>query len=1024
MSSAKKQIIEPIEEDSSDELGFDLKNDWRKVENADQTNIFKEDDLEIADEEMDTSIFSLDTKGEAKKDSIAEHTRAQREAMNNACRKKKGEKSDTLKALQDAAQGGEGEDVDELEILTEEDKALVSDPIFTNKGDQYPQIHGNYFLLDHLVDGGMAKVCRARYLGEGDEADKMVAIKMVQEKFSSDESFVQMFVDEIKVSFGLNHPNINTTFDYGKIGKNLFVSMEYIHGKDLMVVIDVLKKQKKTIPIPMAIFIASKMAEALHYAHNFTNQLTGQKYNIVHRDISPHNAMLSYDGFVKVIDFGIAKADTNSTEEEEGTIKGKINYFAPEYLEGKKIDHRYDQFAVALTLWEMLTGEKTFTGADQLLTLKTIMECEPKAPSRLNKKVPKKLDQIILKALSKEPDNRHKDMEAFNKALMKFLYQTYPDFHESDISKLMKTLFKSDYQHDLEKFQEFGKWSISDVVEKINAFKEFQQRQKEKAKNIKAREMEFDFGFEENVVSARAKTGLDKLVTGRKKEKPGKKKRDHHRSRQEALASMLDEEIAVESSLERNKGKIIFLGLLTLAFFQKELIYKTLFETGEVLSIENRTVIQEKKEELTQEIEAQRQKQRENMKFLKKLRAENEEEEVAEAPEPESKTKNGTQDQKAKPIQRVLAKENVQDSIKEEFNLQETSPAQKNTNTTREPIVPQVERTAPTTTVEVKASTNMAKSVGEESSPVVVEKKREDKVQEVSNTQSSAPVEDLSFEEMKKRMEQQLAEREKRLKREAEYRQRVIENKMAKPPKQEVRPADDTQNTPSVNTNALGVSATGGSGGQGSEGFTEELEGEMEKEFEGEQAETAKESLEEMMDSSRAENIENQLNKAQAEFKPEKILNESKDVLKKVAPQEASPVEAPSQSSPPQQPVAGATPTPKVEQSVEKELEALKAKMAKLKEEQEERARGPRIDKVKITIDEPVQEQAGVGESVKDGNTEGLKSEGDIQRELASRLKEMDEAPAQEQTGEEEGVVDGVVDFLKTRRAFSWMFDD
>ncbi|MCF8060512.1 MAG: protein kinase [Bacteriovoracaceae bacterium] len=578
MSVAKKQDIqEPAEE--SDELQFDVQNDWRVEADKSQSSIFKEDDLEVPDEELDISELTLDISGEVAKKSALEQAREQRKANQLARKNDRKAAQETLKSLQDSVDGAVSDD-DELEILNEEESALVNDPILSNKGDQYPQIHGNYFLLDHLVDGGMAKVCRARYLGEGDEADKMVAIKMVQEKFSADEDFVQMFVDEIKVSFGLNHPNINTTFDYGKIGKNLFVSMEYIHGKDLMVVIDELKKKKKTIPIPMCIYIASKMCEALHYAHNFTNKLTGQKYNIVHRDISPHNAMVSYEGYVKVIDFGIAKADTNTTEEAEGTIKGKINYFAPEYLEGKKINHRYDQFAVALTLWEMLTGEKTFKGADQLLTLKTILECNPDLPSKHNKEVPKALDKLIMKALSKDPGNRFKDMQAFNKELMKLLYQTYPDFHESDVSEMMKVLFKESYEKDLEKFKGFGQYSIAEIVEKINAFKEFQKRQKEKAQRAnKGAESMFDFGFTEESISARGKKGMDKLITGKKKEKPGNGYEKNQRKKQRALASLLEDDDYVKpiSPFEQHKGKLIFFSLLFLGFFQKELILKTFF---------------------------------------------------------------------------------------------------------------------------------------------------------------------------------------------------------------------------------------------------------------------------------------------------------------------------------------------------------------------------------------------------------------------------------------------------------------
>ncbi len=617
MSALKK---EQNENDLNDELDFDVNDDWRKDADATQTNIFKEEDLEMAEDELDTSSLSLDLNNEIAKKSAAEH--AKEMAKKSRMGKSKKGSTETLKLLQEAAAGENvSSDADEMEILTEEDNALVNDPIFTNKGHDYPQIHGNYFLLDHLVDGGMAKVCRARYLGEGDEADKMVAIKMVQEKFSEDDDFVQMFIDEIKVSFGLNHPNINTTFDYGKIGKNLFVSMEYIHGKDLMDVIDELKEQGKTLPIPMAIFIASKMCEGLHYAHNFTNKLTGKKYNIVHRDISPHNAMVSYEGYVKVIDFGIAKADTNETKEEEGTVKGKINYFAPEYLEGKKIDHRYDQFAVALTLWEMLTGEKTFTGKDQISTLKTILACQPEKASVKNKEVPKELDKIIMKALSRDPANRYKDMQAFNRDLMKTLYKLYPDFHESDIAELMTTIFKESYEKDLEKFKSFGEYSIGEIVQKISAFKEFQKRQKEKAeqKSGKGAEMVFDFGFEEEAVTARSsKNGLDSLVSKKKKKKkPGDSLQKNYKKQQKALAAMLQDEDEDDkkpaSPLEQHRSLIFLLVIVTIGYFQKETIL------GLIDGV-NPEIIEAQPQQVVERVKRKSSINKSNQKFLNQLK--------------------------------------------------------------------------------------------------------------------------------------------------------------------------------------------------------------------------------------------------------------------------------------------------------------------------------------------------------------------------------------------------------------------
>ncbi len=410
------------------------------------------------------------------------------------------------------------ENVKKFESLVDQ---IAKDPLFTNTGDQYPQINGNYFLLDHLVDGGMAKICRARYLADSATAgaDKLVVLKMVQEKFSKDPEYEIMFLDEIKVSFGLQHPNISTTFDYGKIGSNLFVSMEYIHGKDLKILVDKLAAKKQVLPFEITLYIISKMCEGLHYAHNFSDQLTGQSYNIVHRDISPHNVMVSFDGYVKVIDFGIAKADTNEQIEQEGTVKGKINYFAPEYLEGKNIDHRYDQFAIGLTFWELLTGKKTFDEKDQIKTIKAIFDCHPRKPSQLNPLIPKEIEAIVMKTLSRDPKDRYQDLSELNRDITALIHKIAPGLNQNDLSEFMKLMFKKDFEEDLKTFVSFGDYKVEEIKDKINKYKEY-QKSLESQDDTKGNFVNLDLGF------ATLETSLvDKKES--KSEKSKKKKKDN-----------------------------------------------------------------------------------------------------------------------------------------------------------------------------------------------------------------------------------------------------------------------------------------------------------------------------------------------------------------------------------------------------------------------------------------------------------------------------------------------------------------
>ena len=332
--------------------------------------------------------------------------------------------------------------------------------------DKY-QRFGKYLILDHLVDGGMAKICRASFLGE--QANKIVAIKMVQAQYSKDPAYVQMFEDELNVTFGLVHPNIAQVYDYGMVDGQLYSAMEYVDGANLKQFLDRLKEKKFVFPVEISTFIISQVCLSLHYAHTYQDKLTGKLFNIIHRDISPHNIMLTYDGAVKLIDFGIAKADSNSESTQAGTIKGKLSYLAPEYLDGLELDHRYDQFAVGITLWEMLCSRKLFTAKNDLAVLKQIQGCKVPVPSSINPNVPAELDEIVMKALSKDRNNRYENMDKLNRALIKFLYSNYPDFNNSDLGYFAKQLFKEEILADRKKFVAYGKIDLKPYIKNMNA---------------------------------------------------------------------------------------------------------------------------------------------------------------------------------------------------------------------------------------------------------------------------------------------------------------------------------------------------------------------------------------------------------------------------------------------------------------------------------------------------------------------------------------------------------------------------
>lgn len=334
-------------------------------------------------------------------------------------------------------------------------------------GDKKLDRFGKYLLLDHLLDGGMNRIFRARYLG--DTASKICAVKVVLPQYSNDPQFKIMFMDEIKVTFGLLHPNIVQTYDYGTHKGQLYVAMEYCDGRNLKEYLDKLKERKFVFPVEISVYIGTQICQGLHYAHTLTDKLSGKEMNIIHRDISPHNIMLTYDGGIKIIDFGIAKAETNSEATQAGTIKGKLSYLAPEYLEGSDLDARYDQFAVGITLWEMLCNRKLFKAPNDIAVLKKIQECNIPKPSSINPNVPLELDEIILKSLSKKPENRFENMDMLNRALIKFLYSKYPDFNATDLSYFAKELFKEDIQKDREKLFDYGKIDLAPYINDMKA---------------------------------------------------------------------------------------------------------------------------------------------------------------------------------------------------------------------------------------------------------------------------------------------------------------------------------------------------------------------------------------------------------------------------------------------------------------------------------------------------------------------------------------------------------------------------
>jgi serine/threonine protein kinase len=308
---------------------------------------------------------------------------------------------------------------------------------------------GRYFLLDQIAQGGMAEIYRARP-AQAENAGRLLVIKRIQAGYGANAEFRDMFQSEIKVTMGFNHPNIVQVYDFGEEQSQPYIAMELVDGKNLRQFLLRFAELKKTFPVELATYIIEQAASGLHYAHSFRDKISGEPLNVVHRDISPQNVLISYDGNVKVIDFGIAKATTNNEATRAGVIKGKPSYLSPEQITGETLDARCDIFALGAVLWELLVGKKLFSGENDLAVLKLIEGATQhvKPPSTLNPSVPKELDAIVMKALVKQREKRYQTAEELQRALHRFLYGFNPEFNPADLSYYAKDMFKNEIVDD------------------------------------------------------------------------------------------------------------------------------------------------------------------------------------------------------------------------------------------------------------------------------------------------------------------------------------------------------------------------------------------------------------------------------------------------------------------------------------------------------------------------------------------------------------------------------------------------
>lgn len=317
-----------------------------------------------------------------------------------------------------------------------------------------PQTFGKYFLVDRIATGGMAEIFKAKTFSHGG-FENLLVIKRILPHIGENQDFVGMFVDEARVSVALQHPNIVRVYDFGKILENYFIAMECVDGKDTRNLLRKLGRRKDGLaPLPekFAAFIAHEVCKGLHYAHTKAD-INGNPFGIVHRDISPSNVLVSYEGEVKVADFGIAKAAGNVYQTRDGILKGKFEYMSPEQAQGKEMDHRSDLFSLGIILHEMLTGRRLFRTDSEISTLKKIRDAEVELPSVQRPGLDPRIERICLKALAKNPAERYANAQLMGDELREFMFPETSDTLRREFRDYLQQLFAEDMAEERQRLE-------------------------------------------------------------------------------------------------------------------------------------------------------------------------------------------------------------------------------------------------------------------------------------------------------------------------------------------------------------------------------------------------------------------------------------------------------------------------------------------------------------------------------------------------------------------------------------------
>lgn len=303
-----------------------------------------------------------------------------------------------------------------------------------------PDRIGQYTILCQLDQGGMATLYLGRAAGLGG-FERLFAIKLIHEHLSREKRFVDMFLDEARLAARIVHPNVVSVYEVGIDRGRHFIAMDYINGETLSLALQHTWGQKQPFPLDLSVYLAAQAAEGLHAAHELKGS-DGQPLGVVHRDVAPSNLMIGYDGILRVMDFGVAKARDQVTHTRPGTIKGTLAYMAPEHVRSKVLDRRADVWSLGVVLWETLVGKRLFKGRNDVETSERLLRRRVLPPSQLRPEVTETLDAVVLRALDRDPNRRFATARELGDALQEHLASARVRIGPSDVEAFMRRTFE------------------------------------------------------------------------------------------------------------------------------------------------------------------------------------------------------------------------------------------------------------------------------------------------------------------------------------------------------------------------------------------------------------------------------------------------------------------------------------------------------------------------------------------------------------------------------------------------------